>query len=146
MYNVLNTGTAVTITTTNNLLQDAFPTEASYFSINSSVFVAVSSSAKRILNLTDIANYNPLLQTPKQFLDALLTAGGGGGTTLSNLEKLKTQANDLTIIYTWLDAATSDQRIDNIEYRSAALGLVVIETFTYLGGAGTYYVTSSTLS
>ena len=95
------------------------------------------------------------------------TGGGGGGgdasaanqvleiaelttivqnTTKSNLEKLKTEANDLIILYTWLDAATADQRIDNIEYRSAALGLIVIDTYTYGGGSGTYYVTSSTLS
>lgn len=80
MYNVVNTGSAVTITTTNNLLQDAFPTEASYFSINSNVFVAVNSSSKRVIALSNIANYNPLLQTPKQFLDALLTSAGGSAT------------------------------------------------------------------
>ena len=72
--------------------------------------------------------------------------GGGGGVIKSNLEKLKTEANDLIVLFTWLDAGTADQRIDNIEYRSAALGLIVIDTYTYSGGSGTYYVTSSTLS
>jgi len=101
------------------------------------------------------------------FDNAVTSAGGGGGgdataanqvleiaelTTISqntakgNLEKLKTEANDLIVLYTWLDAATADQRIDNIEYRSATLGIIVIDTYTYGGGAGTYYVTSSTLS
>ena len=101
------------------------------------------------------------------FDNAVTSAGGGGGgdataanqvleiaelttivqnTTKSNLEKLKTEANDLIVLYTWLGAGTADQRIDNIEYRSAALGLIVIDTYTYGGGAGTYYVTSSTLS
>ena len=74
------------------------------------------------------------------------TGGGGGGVTKSNLEKLKTEANDLIVLFTWLDAGTADQRIDNIEYRSAALALMVIDTYTYGGGSGTYYVTSSTLS
>ena len=80
------------------------------------------------------------------FDNAVTSAGGGGGGIKSNLEKLKTEANDLIILYTWLGAGTADQRIDNIEYRSAALALMVIDTYTYGGGAGTYYVTSSTLS
>lgn len=89
MYNILNTGTAVTITTTNNLIQDAFPTEASYFSINSSIFVAVNSSSKRVVKLENISNFNPLIQTPKQFLDALLTAGVATGISTSSNQILE---------------------------------------------------------
>ena len=64
----------------------------------------------------------------------------------SNLQKLKTQANDLVEIYTWLDGGLADQRISTIVYKSISLALAVTETFTYNGGAGTYHVATSTLS
>lgn len=64
----------------------------------------------------------------------------------SNLQILKTQANDLVEVYTWLDGGLADQRISTILYSSAFLGLFVTETFTYNGGAGTYHVATSTLS
>jgi hypothetical protein len=71
---------------------------------------------------------------------------GGTGVIKSNLEKLKTEANDLVETYTWLSGGLADQRIDEIVYSSASLGLTVRETFTYNGGAGTYHVATSTLS
>jgi len=64
----------------------------------------------------------------------------------SNLQKLETQANDLVTTFVWLDGGTADQRIDEIVYYSASLGLTVRETFTYNGGSGTYHVATSTLS
>jgi hypothetical protein len=64
----------------------------------------------------------------------------------SNLEKLETQANDLVTTYVWLDGGASDQRPDTITYSSSQLGLTVIKTFTYNGGAGTYHVATITLS
>jgi hypothetical protein len=72
---------------------------------------------------------------------------GGTGILKSNLEKLKTEANDLVETYTYLSPADPvNRRIDNIEYRSIALGLTVTETFGYAGVLGDYYVISSTLS
>jgi len=67
-------------------------------------------------------------------------------TSLSNLQKLKTQANDLVETYTWLDGGAADQRINTIVYSSVALNLIVTKTFTYNGGAGTYHVATSTSS
>jgi xylose isomerase len=64
----------------------------------------------------------------------------------SNLQILETQANDLVTAFTWLDGGASDQRPDTITYSSAQLGLTVIKTFTYNGGAGTYHVATITLS
>lgn len=64
----------------------------------------------------------------------------------SNLQKLKTQANDLVETYTWLDGGTADQRISTILYNSTILGLAVTKTFTYNGGPGTFYVATLTLS
>jgi len=64
----------------------------------------------------------------------------------SNLQILETQANDLVTTFTWLDGGASDQRPDTITYSSAQLGLTVIKTFTYNGGAGTYHVATITLS
>jgi len=64
----------------------------------------------------------------------------------SNLQILETQANDLVTTFTWLDGGASDQRPDTITYSSSQLGLTVIKTFTYNGGAGTYHVATITLS
>ena len=65
----------------------------------------------------------------------------------SNLHKLQTEANDLVETYTYLDPGNpTDRRISTIVYSSVLLALSVTETFAYAGGAGDYYVTSSTLS
>ena len=95
------------------------------------------------------------------------TGGGGGGgdasaanqvleiagltsiatnTSQGNLQKLKTEANDLIETYTWLDGGTTDQRITKIVYSSVILGITVTKVFTYNGGSGTYHVATSTLS
>ena len=86
------------------------------------------------------------LRRVKNAVDALTAAGGSAGGTPSNLQIIKTQANDLVETYTWLSGGLADQRIDEIVYSSASLGLTVRETFTYNGGAGTYHVATSTLS
>ena len=64
----------------------------------------------------------------------------------STLQKLETQANDLVTTFTWLDGGTTDQRPSTIVYTSVQLGLTVTKTFTYLGGAGTYHVSTITLA
>jgi hypothetical protein len=68
-------------------------------------------------------------------------------TTKSDLERLKTEADDLVQTISYLDSGDSvNRRVDTIVYSSAALALTVTETFAYAGGAGDYYVTSITLS
>ena len=76
---------------------------------------------------------------------------GGTGIIKSNLEKLKTEANDLVETYTYLDPADPvNRRISTIVYSSISLGFtglnVITETFGYAGLIGDYYVTSSTLT
>ncbi len=71
----------------------------------------------------------------------------GGSSLKSNLEKLKTEANDLVETYTYLDPGVPlDRRISTIVYSSVTLGLSVTETFGYAGAPGDFYVISSTLT
>lgn len=66
---------------------------------------------------------------------------------LSDLNRLKEQANDLVKTFTYLDAGDpTNRRVDNIVYSSSSLNLTVIETFSYGGIAGDYYVTEIILS
>ncbi len=90
-----------------------------------------------------------------EYFDNAVTAVSSGGasnvvivgnTTKSNLQKLKTEANDLNKAFTFLDAGTSDERPSTIIYSSVALGLTVTKTFTWAGAAGAYYVNTIILS
>jgi len=66
---------------------------------------------------------------------------------LSDLNRLKEQANDLVKTFNYLDAGDSvNRRVDNIVYSSASLNITVRERFSYGGSAGDYYVTEITLS
>ena len=66
---------------------------------------------------------------------------------LSSQQELLNQANDLVQYFTYLDPSSStDRRVSTITYSSAKLGITVVETFTYAGSAGDYYVTQITLS
>lgn len=91
--------------------------------------------------------------TEQQAQTALLTSIDTAVTAIegllakSNLYTLQTEADDLVETYSYLDAGDStNRRINTIVYSSVALGISVTETFAYGGGAGDYYVTSSTLS
>jgi hypothetical protein len=91
------------------------------------------------------------LRRVKNAVDALTAAGGSAGGTPSNLQIIKTQANDLVETYTYLDPADPvNRRISTIVYSSISLGFtglnVITETFGYAGLIGDYYVTSSTLT
>jgi len=66
---------------------------------------------------------------------------------LSDLNRLKEQANDLVKTFNYLDPGDSvNRRVDNIVYSSASLNIAVRENFSYGGSAGDYYVTEITLS
>jgi len=65
----------------------------------------------------------------------------------SNYQKLISEADDLSKVFSYLDIADpTNRRVDTIVYSSVALGLSVTETFRYGGSAGDYYVTDITLS
>ena len=63
-----------------------------------------------------------------------------------NIQRLKSEANDLVKTFTYLDAGAADERVSTIVYSSASLGLSVTETFVYAGSAGSYRVSTITLS
>lgn len=66
---------------------------------------------------------------------------------LSAQQELLNQANDLVQDFVYLDAGSStDRRVSTITYSSASLGITVVETFTYAGSPGDYYVTKIELS
>ena len=66
---------------------------------------------------------------------------------LSAQQELLNQANDLVQDFVYLDPSSStDRRVETITYSSAKLNLTVVETFTYSGSAGDYYVTKIELS
>ena len=51
-------------------------------------------------------------------------------------------ADDLIITNYYLDEATPDRRIDRIEYGSLSTYANAVETYTYGGSSGNYYVVS----
>jgi hypothetical protein len=67
--------------------------------------------------------------------------------TKSDIEKLKTEANDLVQTISYLDATDPvNRRVTTIVYSSTILGLTATETYSYGGSAGDYYITSIILS
>ncbi len=81
-----------------------------------------------------------------------VTNVGSGGQPPSPSNPLPVSANDAESVrnapdaqqsITYLDAGTADQRIQKITTVSATLGKTLIETFTYAGSAGNYYMTGS---
>ena len=62
------------------------------------------------------------------------------------IQRLKNEANDLVKTFTYLDAGAADERVSTIVYSSVSLGLSVTETFVYAGSAGSYRVSTITLS
>lgn len=65
------------------------------------------------------------------FLTEIKTWGGTTPSLKSNLEKLKTEANDLITEFTYSDIWTSNERITFITYSSLDLELTVWETLEY---------------
>jgi len=56
-------------------------------------------------------------------------------------------APDKIMNFTYLDAGSAvDRRIDEIETESPSLGLLYLDTFTYGGSSGGYYITAITRS
>ena len=87
-----------------------------------------------------------LLEEVNKRLD-LLISSSGGSVAESNLNKLKSQADDLKETYSYLDPTDLvNRRISTIVYSSITLCITVTETFTYAGSVGDYYVTQSILS
>lgn len=75
-----------------------------------------------------------LLVDIKNSVDAL-TAAQGATTAQAVLA-----ANDLTQVFTYLDAGTSNQRIATQTFSSISVGSSVLDTYSYAGSVGAYYL------
>lgn len=53
---------------------------------------------------------------------------------------------DYSMVVAWTDVNTVDQRPISITHSSATLAQTVVETFTWSGVSGNYYLTQITLS
>lgn len=67
-----------------------------------------------------------------------------GAVSISNLTNWQFLANasDLSQTYSYLDAGTSDERINTVVYYSASLNKTITETYTYAGTSGSYRICS----
>lgn len=77
-----------------------------------------------------------LLIDIKNSVDALTAAQGA-----TNAQSVLS-SDDLEQAFTYLDAGTANQRIATVTYTSDDAGLEVLDTYTYAGSSGAYYLTT----
>ncbi|NER80935.1 MAG: hypothetical protein F6K42_15470 [Leptolyngbya sp. SIO1D8] len=87
-------------------------------------------------NVVLIASQAAILEAIRDGLQEL------NNTAASTWERIQS-ASDRTQAITYLDAGTADERINDIVYASASLGLTITETFSYAGSAGNYRLTGT---
>lgn len=77
-----------------------------------------------------------LLVGIKNSVDAL-TAAQGATTAQAVLA-----ANDLAQLFSYLDGGTANQRIATQTFTSTSVGASVLDTYSYAGSIGAYYLTA----
>jgi hypothetical protein len=109
-------------------------------------------TAGLVLNNGDyfIEAFTGLLTYQKASVDTIHEVSYLSGSQNVKIQETKwsklQNADDLQLQYSFLDPSTPDQRVNTITYTSANLGISAVETFTYSGGSGNYYIDTITRS